>query len=188
MPSERSYSDAEMREILERALAQQGAGADSSGISHTELLAIGEQIGVPAEAMARAAAELTQAKLAAAAADASKARRRRWLAAHAAVFATINLSLFTVNFLTTPGEWWVLFSVFFWGLALAAHASVAALLGRSSSGDARERLSLEAKRPRLRVGASAAAVEPAREAAEPEAGAAASEEPGSAAGRVASRP
>src|SRR6187551_36636 len=131
MTGERKYSDGEMREILERALEKQGPGQDASGITHAELLAIGEQVGVPPEAMARAAAEVAQAKLDADATRSLKARRQRWLAAHAAVFAVLNGLLFTVNFLTTPGEWWFLFSVFFWGLALAAHAGVALVVGRS---------------------------------------------------------
>lgn len=178
MPSDRSYSDAEMREILERALAKQGAGADGSGISHAELLAIGEQIGVPPEAMARAAAEMAQAKLAAEAAQVSKARRRKWLAAHAAIFALVNGLLFAVNYLTTPGEWWVLFSVFFWGLGLAAHAGLSALVGRASSARALEGPKLTSDAPRLRVEAEAAQV-----ASEPPESAA----PG-ATSRVASRP
>jgi len=179
MSGERTYSDAEMREILERALAKPGATAASGGITHAELLAIGEQVGVPPEAMARAAAEVTRAKLDAEAARSARARRRKWLAVHAAIFAVLNLLLFTVNFLTTPGEWWVLFSLFFWGLALGAHAGIAALLGRSSSAGAREPGKLPAERSRLRV--EGAADEPVGEAAE-------SDDDSASESRVASRP
>lgn len=169
MTAERKYSDGEMREILERALQSHGQGQDASGLSHAELLAIGEQVGVPPEAMARAAAEVTQAKLDADATRSLKSRRQKWLAAHAAVFAVINGLLFTVNFLTTPGEWWVLFSVFFWGLALAAHAGLALVAGRSPSPATleRERRKLEAERPRLRVEATASE-SPVSEASESE--------------------
>lgn len=161
MAAERKYSDGEMREILERALQNHGAGRDASDLSHAELLAIGEQVGVPPEAMARAAAEVTQAKLDAEATRSLKSRRQKWLAAHAAVFAVINGLLFTVNFLTTPGEWWVLFSVFFWGLALAAHAGIALVAGKAPSSATleRERRKLAAERPRLRVGLEPAASE-----------------------------
>lgn len=184
MTGERKYSDGEMREILERALAKQGPGQDASGITHTELLAIGEQVGVPPEAMARAAAEVAQAKLDADATRSLKSRRQKWLAAHAAIFAVVNGLLFTVNYLTTPGEWWVLFSVFFWGLVLAAHAGVASVLGRSLSPAAleRERRKLAAERPRLRIDA------PASSRPEQTQDEAPGEESERAASRVASRP
>jgi hypothetical protein len=134
--------------------------------------------------MARAAVEIEQAKLDAEASQSLRSRRQKWLAAHAAVFAVVNALLFTVNFLTTPGEWWVLFSVFFWGLALAAHAGVAALVGKSVSPRLleSERRKLEAGRRRLRVDApTAAAEQPAAEAI-PE------DQSERAASRVASRP
>lgn len=164
MPGDRKYSDGEIREILDRAMQNQGP--DATGITHADLLAIGEQVGVPPEAMARAATEALQAKLDTDATRSLKARGRQWLATHAGVFAVVNGLLFAVNYLTTPGEWWVLFSVFFWGLALAAHTGVAAALGKSPSPRAlqRERRRLEAARPRLRVDAPASA-EPAVEAA-----------------------
>lgn len=181
MAGERKYSDSEMRDILGRALESQGA--DPSALSHAELLAIGEQVGVPPEAMARAAAEISQAKLDELATRSLKAKKRKWLAAHAAVFALVNALLFTVNFLTTPGEWWVLFSVFFWGLALAAHAGVAAFVGSSPSPGALagERRKLEAGRARLRIGALAS------EAPAPEASASHEASVGEASERAASR-
>ena len=120
MADARKYSDEEVRAILDRAL--ESGGGDAGGLSHAELLAIGEQVGVSPEAMSRAAEEMLEAKRDAAAERASASRRRRWLAAHALVFAAINGLLFAVNALTTPGEWWVLFPVVFWGLALALHA------------------------------------------------------------------
>jgi hypothetical protein len=81
------------------------------------------------------------------------------LALHAAIFAIVNGLLFTVNALTTPGEWWFLFSVFFWGLALVAHAGVALGVGASPRALERERRKLQAKHasvsPRLRIAAPA---------------------------------
>lgn len=156
MADERKYSDTEVRAILDRALkAEPGA---ELGIAHAELQAIGEQVGVPAEAMTRAANEVLEARLDGAATQAIQSRRRRWLALHAGVFALINGLLFTVNLLTTPGEWWVLFSVFFWGLALALHAGLALGLKPSSSALARERRRAGARAPaRLRVAPSEAA-------------------------------
>lgn len=160
MADERKYSDVELREILERALAKQAP--DAAAISHAELLAIGEQVGVSPETMARAAAEVSRAKLDADAGRALKTRRQKWLAAHAAAFALVNGLLFAVNYLTTPGEWWVLFSVFFWGLALLAHAGVALAWGPTPRALERERR-LRAVPSRLRVEAAAERVSEAEE-------------------------
>jgi hypothetical protein len=156
MPDARKYSDDDVREILESAL-QQGDGSAATALTHGELLAIGEQVGVPPEAMARAAAEVARVKLDTTASRSIKSRRRKWLALHAAIFAIVNGLLFTVNALTTPGEWWFLFSVFFWGLALAAHAGVALGVGVSPRALERERRKLQPSRvaesTRLRVDA-----------------------------------
>jgi hypothetical protein len=178
MPDERKYSDVELREILERALAKQAP--DAAGITQAELLAIGQQVGVSPEAMARAAEEVSRAKLDAEAGRAVKSRQQKWLAAHAAGFAVVNGLLFTVNYLTTPGEWWVLFSVFFWGLVLVAHAGIALALGSSSRALESERRKLGAAPSRIRVeavGAAAHASDEAEPALE-----------GDADPRVASRP
>ena len=156
MADERKYSEAEVKAILERALKTE-PGAESD-LDHAELQAIGEQVGVPAEAMTRAAQEVLEARLEGGAALAIKSRRRRWLGLHAGVFALLNGLLFTVNLLTTPGEWWVLFSVFFWGLALALHAGLALGLGPSAAALQRERKRVAGRAPaRLRVAASEAA-------------------------------
>jgi hypothetical protein len=159
MPDARKYSDDDVRQILERAL-QQGDGSATT-LTHGELLAIGEQVGVAPDAMARAAAEVAQAKLDTTATRSIKSRRRKWLALHAAMFAIVNGLLFTVNALTTPGEWWFLFSVFFWGLACAAHAGVALGVGVSPRALERERRKLQTRQtdenPRLRVEAPEAA-------------------------------
>jgi hypothetical protein len=153
MAEARKYSDEEVRAILDRALKGDGA-ADPGSISHADLLAIGEQVGLSPEAMTRAADEARAAQLERAAGGAITSRRRRWLAAHAALFALLNGLLFAVNWATTPGEWWVLFPVFFWGLALALHAGLALAVSPSRRALERERRRLElprAEAARLRV-------------------------------------
>jgi hypothetical protein len=155
MPDAPKYSDDDVREILERAL-QKGDGS-ATALTHGELLAIGEQVGVAPEAMARAAEDVVRAKLDSAASRSIRSRRRKWLVLHAAIFALVNGLLFTVNALTTPGEWWFLFSVFFWGLALVAHAGAALAVGVSPRALERERGKLQARQaaanPRLRIDA-----------------------------------
>jgi hypothetical protein len=118
MSKDQSYADDEVRAIIERALKEQPV----SGLSHDDLLAIGEGVGLTPAAVESAAREVTEARLTTTATTRIVARRRRILAAHAVAYAVINALLFAVNFLTTPGEWWVLFPVFFWGLGLLLHA------------------------------------------------------------------
>jgi hypothetical protein len=153
MPDAPSYSDEEVKEIIDNALARVGGGA--AGTSRQDLLAIGEQVGIPADVMAVAAEEVLRARSERQKQQSSRAGRRRWLKAHAMLFAAANLLMFAVNYATTPGEWWVAFPIFFWGLALAAHAGITRWL----TAPAREgRLPMNERpppAPRLRVPASA---------------------------------
>ena len=116
--SERSYKDDEVRAIVERALSAQ----PSDGIDHRDLLAIGAGVGLSPEAIERAVRDVQEAQLDSAAAARVASRRRRGVAVHAVVFSIVNAFLFAINFLTTPGQWWVLFPVFGWGLGLVLHA------------------------------------------------------------------
>lgn len=156
MPDQAKYSDEEVKEIIENALARAGKGA--AGTSRDDLLSIGEQVGIPADVMAVAADDVLQARAQRQALESRQAGQRRWLKAHAALFAVANLLMFGVNYATTPGEWWVAFPIFFWGLALAAHTVVARWLAASPPRPASTR--------RLRVAGSAQAAE--QEASEAE--------------------
>jgi len=148
MTDARKYSEAEVRAIIERALAKGASGPGE--LSHADLLAVGEQVGVSAEAMTKAAEEVRAAELERAATGAITSRRRRWLWVHAAVFAVLNGLMFAVNAATTPGEWWALFPVFFWGLALLLHAALTFALPPPPR-------ALERERRRLGAGADAGA-------------------------------
>jgi hypothetical protein len=119
MSKDQSYADDEVRDIIERALKEQPA---TSGLSHDDLLSIGAGVGLSPAAIESAAREVTEARLSATATKRILSRDRRIVAAHALAYAVVNGLFFAVNFLTTPGEWWVLFPVFFWGLALLVHA------------------------------------------------------------------
>lgn len=155
MPDPRRYSDQDIQAIVQRALEQQGAA--KGDLSHADLLGIGEQIGVSADALERAAHDVVEARRGAEAKNRVTSTRRRWLAAHAAVFALLNGLLFAVNALTTPGEWWFLFSAVFWGLALSGHAAFALGAGVSPKRLQQERARSDDEtraraRPQLRVG------------------------------------
>jgi len=154
MPDPRRYSDEDIQAIIQRALEQ--PGATRGDLTHSDLLGIGEQVGVSVDALERAAHEVLEARRTTQATQRVTSARKRWLAAHAAVFAVINALLFTVNALTTPGEWWFLFSAVFWGLALSGHAAFALGAGVSAQRLQRERTRVESEarvpaRPQLRV-------------------------------------
>lgn len=117
MSDERSYKNDEVRAIIDRALAEQ----PQEGITHDDLLAVGAEVGLSRTAMERAAREVQAASSVEEAKASVVSGRRRGLAIHAGVFAVLNAFLFAINYLTTPGEWWVLFSLFGWGLGLALH-------------------------------------------------------------------
>jgi hypothetical protein len=172
MPDPRRYDDQDVQAIIQRAL-EDGRGANGD-LTHADLLGIGEQVGVSPDVIERAALEVSEARRASQATRRIQAQRRRWLAAHAVVFALINALLFSVNALTTPGEWWFLFSAVFWGLALGGHAAFALGAGVSSKRLQRERARIEAEtrgqtRPQLRVSEAEPATEVAEERPEPEA-------------------
>lgn len=157
MSDARKYSDAQVRAILDRALAQ---SATSDGLSHDELLSIGEQVGVSRDALSRAAHELHEEQLQQEAQSSLTARRRRWLGYHAALFALVNALAFAVNFFTTPGEWWSLFSIVPWLLVVVLHAGLNAAIPISDAAVTRQRERLAARKrvttPRLRVPAQEA--------------------------------
>lgn len=135
MSKDASYADDEVRAIVERALEAQ----PERQLSHQDLLAIGAGVGLSNEAIERAAEEVRAARLTAAAKASLVARRRRGLAIHGFVFFAINAFLFAINFLTTPGEWWFLFSLFGWGLGLLLHAGFGLFMGISPRRLERER-------------------------------------------------
>jgi hypothetical protein len=135
MSKDRSYADDEVRAIVERALAAQ----PERNLSHEDLLSIGAGVGLSSEAIELAAQEVRAARAAAAAKVSVIARRRRGVAVHAFVFFAVNACLFAVNFLTTPGEWWFLFSLVGWGLGLILHAGLGLFMGISPRRLERER-------------------------------------------------
>lgn len=152
MPRPTNYSDEEVKEIIEHALAR--VGGDPAGTSRQDLLAIGEQVGIPTDVMAAAADDVLRARSERQVQESKRARRRRWLMAHALLFAVANLLMFGVNYATTPGEWWVAFPIFFWGLALAAHAGVARWLSAGAQKRSLAKAPQSRSTSRLRVPAA----------------------------------
>src|SRR4051812_36164828 len=112
------YKHEHAQQIIDHALrAQPGAS-----MSHDDLVAIGAEVGLSRAAVEQAALDLRETQLDDAARAEIRAGRRRGLGIHALVFLLVNAFLFLINFLSTPGEWWVLFPVLGWGLGLLFHA------------------------------------------------------------------
>ena len=118
MPTNGKYSDEEVRQILDRALRSE----PDRGVSHDELVAIASEVGVSRASIDAAARQLRLDGESGQGRRQVLRRRRKHLATHAVAFALVNAFLFVINYLTTPGQWWVLFPVFGWGLALIFHA------------------------------------------------------------------
>lgn len=155
MPDDRSYEDEEVRAIIDRALAAR----PKTGLSHEDLLAVGEGVGLSKADMESAARQVALERVEREARAGIIGKRRKWLGMHAGLFAVLNGFFFLVNFLTTPGEWWFLFSVFGWGLVLALHAAFG--LSKQVSAGALESARRAAKdTPRLRVAEAADLDEP----------------------------
>lgn len=114
-----NYSDDEVRAIIDRALRNDlGGGA----VSHEELVAAGAEVGISREALELAARDVRAKRQVEELKLRVIRRRRRALVSHLSVYVIVNAFLFMVNFLTTPGQWWFLFSVLGWGLGLIFHA------------------------------------------------------------------
>lgn len=121
MPANSKYTDEEARKIIDRALR----GDPDRGVSHDELVAIASEVGVSRESIDAAARQLQLEGESEQGRRQVLRRRRGRFASHAFTFALVNAFLFVINYLTTPGQWWVLFPVFAWGLALIFHARFA---------------------------------------------------------------
>lgn len=117
MPDDRTYDDEDVKAVIARALERQSG----SKLTHTDLVGIGDELGLSADDIESAAQDVAEERREAEARRAIESRRRKWLARHGVLFAVLNGLFFLVNFLTTPGQWWFLFPVVIWGLLLLLH-------------------------------------------------------------------
>ncbi|WP_437993663.1 2TM domain-containing protein [Sorangium sp. So ce145] len=115
--SGRRYTEAEVRAILERALRD----AETRGVSHDELVAAAEEIGISRGAIEAASRDIEHVRGEEAAREAILARRRKGLRSHLFSFLLVNAFLFAVNALT-DGPWWFFWPLLGCGLGLAFHA------------------------------------------------------------------
>jgi hypothetical protein len=116
--AERSYSDEEVREILRRAVDRDVKDVDA--LTHEELVDAAREIGIPAETVERAAAEIDEVRELRHEIELRRARRKRRFLRHTATWAVVNAFLFLIDFVA-PGGWWFYWPLIGWGLFLALH-------------------------------------------------------------------
>lgn len=54
---------------------------------------------------------------------------------HLGIFIFINVLLFLVNILTSPGQWWFYWVTIFWGIAVVFHGSHLSHVANTISGN-----------------------------------------------------
>jgi hypothetical protein len=126
VPNEPVYDDAEVEEILKRALDR---GGNVDGLSHAELAEVAAEVGLSPEELEHAARSVLASRAerrdrddAARVLAERKRSRRRGLAQHAATWGVIGAGLAALDYFTgTPGISWALFPIIGWGTAVGLH-------------------------------------------------------------------
>lgn len=110
----RTYTRAEADEILRRALAQQ----DADGINHEDLVAAAREVGIPADAIERAAHQLAEHGAVNTRKEVIRRRRRRAFWRHVLTYTIANAGIFAVDWLD-GGPWFFYWPLIVWGVVLA---------------------------------------------------------------------
>jgi hypothetical protein len=121
--ADRVYTKDEADAILARAIELQGRG---DATSHMELLATAREIGVPAEALEKAAAEVLEGRRDDQALRALLAGRWRGFYAHLVPFVCVGVLLGFIN-VVTGGFPWAVIPMLAWGIGLASHLLAVAM-------------------------------------------------------------
>jgi hypothetical protein len=156
MARDGNYTDDEVHAIIEHALRLQ----HGRSIDHQQLVAVASEVGISEQDLEAAVHEVRLARESDKAKARILARRRQRLLSHVWTFALVNAFLFAINYLTTPGEWWVLFSVLGWGLALLFHTRAALSKEVSERALRREKKRSKAEQPRRHVATAESSTAP----------------------------
>ena len=120
---ERRYSRDEVDAILGRAIERERGGDE---LSHEQLLAIAQEVGVSADSIERAATEISvevrQRD------DLARLRKNAWrgFVAHLIPYVCVNGLLIVLNLLTTRFPW-ALFPILGWGIGILSHLLAVAM-------------------------------------------------------------
>jgi 2TM domain len=111
---ERTYTDAQVREILRRAVER---GTDTGGLGREDLISAARDAGIAPEAVDAAIVELeTESELSEELAQLQRERRQS-LASNFSTWAIVNLGLFGIDW-ASGGGWWFYWPLGTWGIAL----------------------------------------------------------------------
>jgi hypothetical protein len=111
---ERTYTDAQVREILRRAVER---GTDAGGLGHDDLMAAAREVGIAPETVEAAITELeTEGELKQELAQ-LRSERRRDLASNFVTWGIVNAGLFGIDW-ATGGGWWFYWPLGTWGIFL----------------------------------------------------------------------
>lgn len=153
---QRGYSDAEVSEILRRALERQLKRQSVAGTTKAELLDVAKEVGVSQADLEAAANEIEaerEGKVAEETFEGYRKRRRQRqkkdFSVHLSMYVLVITFLFLLNMITTGlAVPWALFPALAWGLGLAIHGAVF-LLGADEDPDKiREEMEREQYRKR----------------------------------------
>jgi hypothetical protein len=161
--AERRYSREEVDAILGRAVERERSADD---LTHEQLVAIAQEVGVSTAAIERAITEVTSERLDRD--ELAQLRHQAWRGffAHLIPYLCVNGLLVLLNYLTTRFPW-AMFPILGWGIGLFSHLFAVAVpnrerlerrLGRQRERKRERELRLQAKR---RIDASAKELEAA---------------------------
>ncbi len=114
---EQKYNKDEIDAILARAIEHDNQRGD---LSHQDLIAAAREVGISADALEKAAAEVMAER--SDRAELAVIRREQWrgFLSHLIPYVLVNGFLVTINFLTTHFPW-ALFPAMAWGIGLILH-------------------------------------------------------------------
>ena len=148
---ERTYTEAQVREILRRAVER---GTDTGGLGREDLVAAAGDVGIAPEAVDAAIVELeTEGELNEELAKLQR-ERRNGLASAFSTWAIVNAGLFGIDW-ATGGGWWFYWPLGSWGIVLLLHLKGALFADPASDRKAAERRVQLRRRQREREQAEA---------------------------------
>jgi hypothetical protein len=149
--AERTYTDAQVREILRRAVEQ---GTDNGRLGRDDLIAAARDVGIAAEAVEAAITEVeTEHELTEEMAKLQRERRHE-LASSFGTWAIVNAGLFGIDW-ATGGGWWFYWPLGTWGIALLLRLKGEVFANRARDRKAAERRMELRRRQREREQAEA---------------------------------
>jgi hypothetical protein len=112
---DRTYTDAEVREILRRAVER---GPENGGLARADLIAAAQDAGISPRAVETAIQELDSERELNEEVEKLKRERRHEVASSVGTWAIVNTGLFAIDW-ANGGGWWFYWPLGIWGLTIA---------------------------------------------------------------------